>query len=207
MTVCAAPVRRLSVIFLFAMLIAVGSAQPARAQGFVSPFIGYNFGGDSSCPAGAFNCEDKHVNYGVSFGALVKFIGFEVEIAYTPDFFGANATGANAGTDTNVLTSMGNLMLAPRFGFIRPYGVIGAGMIRTSVSANGATNSRNQVGFDGGGGLMVFFNKHVGVRGEVRYYHSFQAFDRLDLPPGAPVDLGGEKLDFGRVAGAFVFEF
>ena len=54
---------------------------------------------------------------------------------------------------------------------------------------------------------MVFFNKHVGVRGEVRYYHSFQAFDRLNLPPGAPVDLGGEKLDFGRFAGAFVFEF
>jgi opacity protein-like surface antigen len=202
MTFCATSVRRLSVVFLFATLIALGSAQPAHAQGFVSPFIGYNFGGDSSCPGGAIGCEDKHVNYGVSFGALVKFIGFEVEIAYTPDFF-----GANVGTDTNVLTSMGNLMLAPRFGPIQPYGVIGAGIIRTSVSNSGVSSSQNQVGFDGGGGLMVFFNKHVGVRGEVRYYHSFQALERLNLPSGVPVGLGGEKLDFGRAAGAFVFEF
>ena len=201
MTFGAAPVRRLSVVFLFAILLSLGSAQRAHAQGFVSPFIGYNFGGDAGCPA-ITNCEDKHVNYGVSFGALVKFIGFEVEIAYTPDFFGTIAN-----TDTNVLTSMGNLMLAPKFGPIQPYGVIGAGMIRTSVSDSGVTNSRNQVGFDGGGGLMVFFNKHVGVRGEVRYYHSFQAFDRLNLPPGAPVDLGGEKLDFGRAAVGVVFEF
>jgi opacity protein-like surface antigen len=201
MMFCAAPVRRLSAVFLFAILIALGSAQPAHAQGFVSPFIGYNFGGDAGCPS-ITNCDDKHVNYGVSFGALVKFIGFEVEIAYTPDFFGAIGN-----TDTNVLTSMGNLMLAPKFGPIQPYGVIGAGMIRTSVSDNGVTNSRNQVGFDAGGGLMVFFNNHVGVRGEVRYYHSFQAFDRLNLPPGAPVDLGGEKLDFGRAAAGFVFSF
>jgi opacity protein-like surface antigen len=85
--------------------------------------------------------------------------------------------------------------------------VIGAGLIRTSASAGGVTNSRNQIGFDGGGGVMVFFNKHIGVRGEVRYYHSFQALDRLNLPPELSVDLGGQKLDFGRVAGAFVFEF
>jgi opacity protein-like surface antigen len=201
MTFCATSVRRLSVVFLFATLIALGSAQPAHAQGFVSPFIGYNFGGDAGCPS-ITNCDDKHVNYGVSFGALVKFIGFEVEIGYTPDFFGAIGD-----TDTNVLTSMGNLMLAPRFGPIQPYGVIGAGLIRTSVSTNGVDNSQNKAGFDGGGGVMVFFNKHIGVRGEVRYYHSFQALDRLNLPPELSVDLGGQKLDFGRVAGAFVFEF
>jgi hypothetical protein len=184
------------------MLIALGSAQPARAQGFVSPFIGYNFGGDSSCPAGAFNCEDKHVNYGVSFGALVKFIGFEVEIAYTPDFFGANATGANVGTDTNVLTSMGNLMLAPRFGFIRPYGVSGAGMIRTSVSNNGVTNSRNQVGFDGG--------RSDGVLQQARR-RAWRCARRLGLivwtaarGAGGP---GWREARLRSRRGAFVFEF
>jgi opacity protein-like surface antigen len=200
MTFCAAQVRRLSVVFLLAMLIAVGTAQPAHAQGFISPFIGYNFGGDAGCPA-ITNCEDKRVNYGVSLGALVSFIGFEVEIGYTPDFFGTIGTA-----DTNVLTSMGNLMLAPKFGPVQPYGVAGLGLIRTSVSDNGVTNSRNNLGFDAGGGVMVFFNKHVGVRGEVRYFHSFQGLD-LALPPGAPVDLRGEKLDFGRAAAGFVFSF
>jgi opacity protein-like surface antigen len=197
----AAPVRRVSVVFLFTTLLALGSVQRAHAQAFVSPFIGYNFGGDAGCPA-ITNCDDKRVNYGVSLGALATFIGFELEIAYTPDFFGSISN-----TDTNVLTSMGNLMLAPKFGPVQPYGVIGVGLIHTSVSQVGVTNTQNQFGFDGGGGLMIFFNNHVGVRGEVRYFHSFQAFDRLNLPPGAQVDIGGQKLDFGRVAGGFVFKF
>src|SRR5262252_1220481 len=121
----AGPVRRLFVVFLLATLLGLVSAQRAHAQGFVSPFIGYNFGGDAGCPS-ITNCDEKRANYGVSFGAIAKFIGFEVEIAYTPDFFGAIGN-----TDSNVLTSMGNVMLAPKFGAVQPYGVAGLGILRT----------------------------------------------------------------------------
>jgi len=197
----AGPVRRLSAVFLLALLLGLGSAQRAHAQGFISPFIGYNFGGDAGCPA-ITNCDDKHANYGVSFGALGSFIGFEVEIAYTSDFFGAIGS-----TNSNVLTSMGNVMLAPKFGAVQPYGVAGLGILRTKVTNAGVESAQNQFGFDAGGGLIVFFSNHVGVRGEVRYFRSFQAFDHLNLPPGANFDIGGTNLDYGRAAAGVIFQF
>jgi hypothetical protein len=54
----------------------VGRAAPARAEGFVSPFIGYNFGGDSGCPQ-ITNCDDKRLNAGVAIGALGSVFGVE----------------------------------------------------------------------------------------------------------------------------------
>src|SRR5678815_990681 len=97
-----------------AVVVIIGSARPASAQGFISPFFGYNFGGDAGCPQ-ITDCEDKHANYGVAFGALGSFVGFEAEIAHTSDFFGASPTQS-----TSVLTVMGNFMLAPKFGPIQP---------------------------------------------------------------------------------------
>jgi hypothetical protein len=41
----------------------------------------------------------------------------------------------------------------------------------------------------------------------VRYYHSFQVLDFLNLPGLPALGLGGQKLDYGRVAGAIVFKF
>jgi opacity protein-like surface antigen len=188
---------------LFVLTLTVGFAglgRTANAQGFVSPFIGYNFGGDAGC-AQITNCEDKHANYGVSFGAVGSIVGFEAELAYTNDFFGQSPNQSS-----NVLTFMGNFMLAPKIGPVQPYGVAGVGLIRTSVSTS--SSNQNQFGWDGGGGLMVFFSQHIGVRGEVRYYHSFQILNFLNLPPNSPVlGLGGQKLDFGRVAAGVVFKF
>ena len=193
---------RRSWLHILAVLILalVGSARRADAQGFISPFLGYNFSGDAGCPQ-ITDCEDKHANYGVAFGALGSIVGFEAELARTNDFFGASPNQT-----TNVLTFMGNFMLAPKFGPIQPYGVIGLGLIRTSVeaTATSASSDNNQWGWDGGGGLMVFFGQHVGIRGEVRYFHSFQILDFTNFPN---VTINDTKLDFGRVAGAVVFKF
>src|SRR3954462_11958638 len=109
------PVRR-SRILLLAVLVIIGTARPSLAQGFVSPFLGYNFGGDAGCPE-ITNCEDKHANFGVGFGALGSIVGIEAEIARTSDFFGASPNQSSS-----VLTFMGNLMLAPKIGPIQPYG-------------------------------------------------------------------------------------
>jgi opacity protein-like surface antigen len=180
--------------------LSMGTARNAAAQGFISPFIGYNFGGDAGCPT-ATNCNDKRVDWGVALGALGSVVGFETEFGYTKDFFGESAAQTS-----NVLTVMGNFMLAPKFGPVQPYGVIGLGLIRTSVeaTATSASSDNNQWGWDGGGGLMVFFGHHVGIRGEVRYFHSFQILDLSNFPN---VNINDTKLDFGRVAGAVVFKF
>jgi len=181
-----------------AVLILVGTARPASAQGFVSPFIGYNFGGDSGCPE-ITNCEDKHVNWGLGFGALGGIVGFEAEVAKTSDFFGSTSNQSS-----DVLTFMGNFMLAPKIGPIQPYGEAGIGLIRTRVENAGEDGDENQIGWDIGGGVIAFFNRHVGLRGDIRYFHSFQLLDTSKLPN---LPINETKLNFGRFAGALVLKF
>jgi opacity protein-like surface antigen len=179
-------------------LTLVGRAAPARADGFVSPFVGYNFGGDSGCPQ-ITNCDDKRLNAGVAIGTLKSVFGFEEEFGYAKDFFGSAPN-----LESSVLTVMSNLMLVPNLGPVRPYALVGIGLVKTHVSLDAAslvTSENNNLGWDVGGGLIVFFGQHVGLRGDVRYVHSFQDLETLGFT------LGHNKLDFGRFAGALVFAF
>ena len=179
-------------------LILVGSAGRADAQGFISPFYGYNFSGDAGCPK-ITDCKDRHANYGVSFGALGGLVGFESEIAHTSEFFGASSNQS-----TDVLTFMGNFMLAPKFGPIQPYGLAGLGLLRTTIEAVGQDADDNQLAWDIGGGLMAFFGAHVGVRGDVRYFHAVEVIDFSRFPS---LPIRDTKLDFGRFSVAVVFKF
>jgi opacity protein-like surface antigen len=192
------PAARRLWIPVVAVVVIIGSARPTSAQGFISPFFGYNFGGDAGCPE-ITDCEDKHANYGVAFGALGSVVGFEAEFAHTNDFLGASSVNES----TDVLTFMGNFMFAPKFGPIQPYGLAGIGLIRTSFESAGEDQDENQAGYDLGGGLMAFFSSHVGIRGDVRYFHAFEVLDLTRFP-----NLKQEtKLDFGRFSVAVVFKF
>jgi opacity protein-like surface antigen len=175
-----------------------GLATEARAQAFVSPLIGYNFGGDSSCP-NITNCQDKHSNYGVSLGVMGAVLGFEEEFGYTKDFFGSSPSYASS-----VFTLMTNVMLVPNIGPIRPYGLAGLGLIKTHVEATPAsllTSDNNNFGWDVGGGLMVLFGGHLGVRGDIRYFHSFQD---LNLPL---VTFANQRVNYGRAGIALMVTF
>lgn len=181
-----------------ALLISIASASPAAAQGYISPFIGYDFGGDSGCPE-ITGCEDKHVNLGVSFGSLGSVFGSELEFGYIPDFF-----GEEPGVSSSVLSVMGNLMIAPPFGPVRPYGLIGLGLLKTHTELTAPAlveTDNNHFGWDIGGGLMIFPSEHVGVRGDLRYFHAFQDLEIAGL------GVGGTKLDYGRASAAVVFKF
>jgi opacity protein-like surface antigen len=179
-------------------LFLAGGVRNAQAQGFVSPFIGYNFGGDSGC-ADLQDCEDKKLNWGVAFGAMGDVVGFEEEIAYSSDFF-----GQIPGLSTSLLTLMSNFMIVPKIGPIRPYALVGVGLIKTRVEFTPLgllETTNNNFGWDLGGGVMGFFGEHVGVRGEIRYYHSFQDLEILGFT------LDGEKIDFARASAGVVFKF
>jgi opacity protein-like surface antigen len=185
-------VRRLSVCLTFALLAMVMSARPANAQGFLSPAFGYNFGGDTGCPT-ATNCENKNWNLGVAIGSLGPILGFEAELTYENDFLGEQIEEAS-----NVTTMMGSLMLAPRLGVIQPYGLVGMGVIRTSIESTALAQeqSDNQIGWNIGGGLIVYLGDHVGLKGDLRHYHSFQTLDLL----GLELARDENRLDFGRAA-------
>ena len=181
-----------------AALFIAGAASDLRAQSFISPLIGFNFGGDAGCPS-VSDCEDKRVNYGVTLGNLGQVFGFEMEFAYAKDFFGDIPT-----VDNSVLTLMSNVMLAPNLGPVRPYAVAGLGLIKSHVEFSPdsiLTTDNNNFGWDIGGGLFIFFSNHVGVRGDIRYFHSFDDLEILGI------DIGDTKLDFGRASAALVLNF
>ena len=194
------PMARMSVsTLLLTLLISISSAAPARAQGFVSPFIGYNFGGDSGCVE-ITNCEDKNLNWGVGVGALGSIFGGELEFAFVPNFF-----GEAAGSDSSVFTLMGNFMLAPRFGPVQPYGTIGLGLIKShaELSLSGLVQGdedQNDFGWNVGGGMFIFFGDHFGIRGDIRYFHAFSALEILGFNSDT-------KLDYGRFSGALAVKF
>jgi opacity protein-like surface antigen len=188
------PVR---VFALFALLV-LGHASRSNGQGFVNPFLDYHFGGDSVCPT-ALKCDTARVNLGVSVGALGAVVGFEEDFSFGNNFFGTEPL-----LSSDVVTLMSNLLIAPKIGPVRPYGVAGIGLIRTTSSstlANIVVSDSNNVGYDLGGGLMIFFGRHVGVRADIRGYRSLQDLKLFGL------QVPDTKLQFGRANGGLVFVF
>jgi len=180
-----------------ALLVWILVPSSAAAQGYVSPLIGYDFGGDSGC-AELTNCEDRNLNWGVSVGSLGSVLGTELEFAYAKNFFGKIPD-----VKSSVLTLMGNGMIAPKFGPVQPYWLIGLGLMKTNVEFSTSSlleTSQNHLAWDTAGGVIIFFG-NVGIRGEIRHYHSFQDFEILGIA------LGNTKLDFGRAAAGVVFKF
>lgn len=171
----------------------------AQAQGFISPSLGYTFGGDAGCPS-ATDCTDKKWNWGGSLGTLGSVTGLELELTHESDF-----NGTSQAQNSSVTTVMGNVMLAPRISIVQPYGLIGIGLMRTTAEApaGGASASQNQAGWTIGGGLILYVQPHIGLKGDVRYYHSFQKFDLL----GLELPSADNKIDFGRAAFGVVLKF
>jgi opacity protein-like surface antigen len=185
-------------IAILATLLAFGFAGNARAQGFISPIIGYDFGGDTGCP-NLTGCKDKKLNAGVAFGSIGSFLGFEEELAYAKNFF-----GDAPGLSSSVLTAMTNVMVIPSIGPVRPYALVGLGLIKTHAELTPSsvlTTTNNNLGWDLGGGVMLFFGSHLGIRGDVRYFHALQKLTVLGFT------VTGEKLDFARAGAGLVLKF
>jgi len=181
-----------------AALLVLGTAGKASAEGFISPFIGYNFGGNSGCPEIA-NCENKTRNLGVSFGTLGNVVGGEFEFNFIDNFF-----GDTPGASSNVFTLMGNVMFAPKVGAVQPYVVTGFGLMKTNVEFTTVgllDSNHNNFAWDIGGGVFGFFGSHFGIRGDLRYFHSFQSISILSFA------LDEQKIDYGRVSGGVILKF
>jgi opacity protein-like surface antigen len=175
---------------------------PARADGLITPFFGYNFSGNAGDCSSNPSCATTQYTYGVAFGFMAGgLLGLEEDIAYAPHFFGS----ASDRSDNYVFTAMTNVLVGIPAGPVRPYALGGIGLIHTDISKStiGLYNalSNNNVGFDAGGGLMVIFSRHVGVRGDLRYTRSFNSIDFSQF------QLNNAKLNFWRTYGGVVFRF
>jgi opacity protein-like surface antigen len=186
----------------FAAVVLVLSAAPARADGFITPFLGYHFGGDTPDCATLTNCQAKHTNFGVSIGAMGGVLGFEEDIAFAQDFF-----PALPGDESSVLTLMSNLMIGIPAGPVQPYVLGGFGLVRPHVKATvnptAIGGDTNALGYDIGGGVNIFFLKNVGVRGDIRHIHTLQDVSVLHLG----TLIAGQKLDFNRASVGLTLKF
>ena len=186
--------RRLLV--LAAIFVAV-HASPARADGFISPFFGFNYGGDSTNCTTLTSCDDKRLNWGVALGSTGGIFGFEEEFAYAPNFFGTTSGGDNA-----VLTLMSNVLVVIPAGPVQPYGLIGIGLVRphAQLSASSIASDQNTLGWDVGGGVNVYFVHSVAIRGDVRHIRTLQDLTLGGFFTNAP-------LDFWRASAGLTFRF
>jgi opacity protein-like surface antigen len=167
----------------------VAAPRTASADWTITPFVGWNFGGSADVNgnggSSVGNKFEKKIDYGVSLAAMGGgAVGFEVDFGYSPNFFESTTAGNNDfvfTNDSNVTTLTGNAIVGipiggKRGGSVRPYVVGGVGLIRTNVQDAAelfSVNTKNDFGYDVGGGVMGFFSSNVGLRGDVRYFRGF----------------------------------
>lgn len=180
--------------------VCVFAPSTVRAEGFLSPYVGVNFGGDTDV---------KTTVFGGSVGAISGGgIGFEVDFGYAPDFFD---TEEFIGAKTSVTTLMGNVIFAPasRGAGARPYVSGGLGLMRTSLDVSDLFENvdRNDFALNAGGGLFIDLSRNFAVRGDIRYFRSLRGEDSTDdsvLP-----DFGFDLADFSfwRATAGASFKF
>ena len=165
------------------------SATPARADWLLTPFAGTTFGADTVSPE--------------------TFPGYhEFDFGYTPEFFELDDNTIDLIDDSNVTSLMANLVIGAPIGgsgaSVRPYVVGGLGLLRTSITSTDQffDVSNNDFGFDVGGGLYIFFNDHVGLRGDARYFRTLQ-----DPEEDNEFDITIGSFDFWRATGGVTFRF
>jgi opacity protein-like surface antigen len=160
---------------------------PARgdAQTFITPFAGATFEGDSA---------RERLSGGASVLFMGPVVGLEFEAGFTPDFFGEGDV-FDFDTDGDVTSLSANLVLGIGAGPVRPYVTGGVGLLRSRITSAGNLFddvSENDLGVNAGGGLIVMFSEHVGMRGDVRYFRGVQDIDIRDL------SVALDNLDFWR---------
>jgi opacity protein-like surface antigen len=172
---------------------------PVRADILLTPFVGGVFGGSANSQVAEIVGDRSRSAFGGSIAIMSAGVfGVEGDVGYTPKFFGKNLQVAGVPVSlaqNNVLTAMGNLTLGiplqSRNGSgVRPYAVAGIGLIRQRLSLiTGLVGyTINDLGFDVGGGVLVFFSRNVGIRGDLRYFRTLGSStisDLIDLQPGA----------------------
>jgi opacity protein-like surface antigen len=180
------------------------AASNARADVYISPFVGVYFGGDAG---GEFIDEAEErdrLAWGFAAGGMrAGAFGAEIDVAYTSDFFGTEIG------DNSLLTIMPTAIIGIPLGGqrgpgLRPYATAGLGVIRRRINVGGAnvlddTDGAYSVGF----GVMGFVATPVGFRADYRYFRNFSS-DLIDL---GNLEIRRGTFDFSRASAGIVFRF
>ena len=189
--------RRALKLLVIAIAAAAASAPGvARADGYFVPWAAMQAGNGMNLT------DNGRASVGVYAGAMgAGIVGGEVGFGYSPSFFGTKNDFGN----NSVIDLMGNVIVGVPIGGthgagIRPFVTGGVGLLRTQIDGGTiakVSSSNNMLGWNGGAGVMGYFNDHVGLRGDVRYLRGFE-----DTNTGvSTIDLNGPgQLHFWRVS-------
>jgi opacity protein-like surface antigen len=182
------------------VLLFLGSAAvPARADWFLTPYLGAAFGG----AANQFTYNDlddefeQRVNFGGTFGYRFGngLIGLEVDYNLAPNFFQFTGGTGNfdlLDLDSSVQTVMGNIVLSipgRRDSRFQPYVTAGLGTIRTNLRSESDVFddiTSDDSGYSFGAGAHIFAGRHVGLRADARYIRGFESIDDEDPIEDSP---------------------
>jgi len=182
-----------SILTILAIVTLMGAVE-ATADTVLVPYAGAVTGGD---------IDERHTTYGAGINFLGDGpFGFELDLGYTPDFYGDEAS---FGSKNNVTTLMGNLMLGVPLGReARIYAAGGAGLLKSRVNDvdDFFDVDRNDFAVNVGGGILGFLGDHFGVRGDVRYFRNI-----TDPEPDGGIDLELGGFHFWRVTAGIAYRF
>jgi hypothetical protein len=182
--------RRARVFIILSVLL---TALPgvARAEFFITPFAGMKFGGSTSIVDLELAAAKKKLVLGVGARFVTDgILGYEVEFGNIAGFFSneedfADSPLVKGGNYVNDLTGSVILSLPPNLtgGGLRPYAVIGGGLIHASSEEylRVLTVRRTVAAINLGIGATGMFTNNVGVRFDVRYLRSLAS----DPPSGS----------------------
>jgi len=136
-------------------------------------------------------------------------VGWEADLAYTPEFFEADDDDLDFIENSNVTSFMGNVLVGIPIGGqtgggFRPYLSAGAGLLQTNVQSDDdlfeVTN--DEFGVNVGAGAMGFMTDNVGFRGDLRYYRAL-----TDPEPDNEFDIDFGDFDFWRATAGITFRW
>lgn len=186
-------------------LLFAASLMPAAAQAdwILTPYGGIVFGGDLSPSGDNLDVSNRHGVYGLGLGYMGdSALGFEVDFAYSPDFFGGDDSIV---PDNNLTSLMGNLVLSGHVGDSgRVYLSAGGGLLKSRVDGTDDffDVSRNDFGVNAGVGAVLPLGERFGIRGDVRYFRNIG-----DPEPDDEFDLDFGSFDFWRATAGLAINF
>jgi len=132
----------------------------------------------------------------------------ELDLGYAPNFFEDEDDFGELDSNGNVTTVMGNLLVGVPLGKVRPYGTVGLGLMRADLGLLDFFDdlSRNDLGVNYGGGVMVFVSDRIAVRGDLRQFRSLDNTDLDDDFP-EPRDFRLGDFKFWRATAGVTFRF
>ncbi len=174
----------------------------AEAEWQLKPFVGVNFGGDTTFVTAA---RKTGVAFGASGTLIGEIFGVEGDFAHLPNVFTDVVESAPLILGSSATTLTGNVVAAmPRHltqYTLRPYFVAGGGLMHVRIDSVLLPVSENLGAVDIGGGVTGFLSERIGLSWDVRRFYT------VNGPSNTGLSIGPEHVSFWRATMAVAIRY